>query len=232
MPLVLLSLLAACSGEREDRTSVDPLATDPVVARALYDPLMSDPDLSARNAANALLDFAGDTALPLVPATPETARAAREAARIELLEGGEIVSLPAAVEKSGPVLAANATVEDLLAVLGAPERCAAVIEEGFIWAVDPPSVATIMPHGMVMQAAGAQVAGCRLRIVRYRTPAASADVLQYHFNYALRAGLQSVLYERPVTGLTASGKGGEALTVLIRQGPSGLTAVDLLYRAP
>lgn len=231
LSLVLLSLLAACSGGSEHRAPVDPLASDPVVARALHDPLMSDPDLSARNEANSLLGFAADTGLPLLPATPETARAARDAARLELLEGGEIAPLPAAVAETGLALAAYATVDDLLTALGAQKRCAAMIEEGFVWAVNPPVAAAIMPHGMVTQAAGSRSAPCDLRIIRYRTPAAAGDVLQYHFNRAVRASLRPTLYAKPGTGFAASGKSGEVLTVQVRQSPSGMTAVDLLYRA-
>lgn len=230
--LILIALTAACSGESEDRTPVDPLASDPVVARALHDPLMSDPDLASRNQANALLGFAGDTGLPMLPATPETARAGREAARIELLESGEIVLLPAATTQSGPVVPADATAKDLLAVMGAPERCSTAIEEGFVWAVDPPSVAAVMPHGTVMQAAGARSAPCDLRIIRYRTPAAPEDVLQYHLTRAVRGGLQPVVYADPAAGLSAHGESGEALSVHVRQSASGMTAVDLLYRAP
>lgn len=232
LSLVLIPLLVACADESGDRTPIDPLASDPVAARALHDPLMSDPDLASRNQANALLGFAGASGLPLIPATPETTRAAREAARLELLEGGEIASLPAAGAEVGPVLAANATADNLLAVLGAPERCVAVIEQGFVWAVDPPASAVVMPHGMVVQAGGAKSAACDLRIIRYRTPAASEDVLQYHFTRALRAGLQPVLYAEPGAGLSARGKSGEALRVLIRRTPGGMTAVDLLYFSP
>ncbi|WP_296718356.1 hypothetical protein [Erythrobacter sp.] len=230
--LILIALLAACSGESEDRLPVDPLASDPVVARALHDPLMSDPDLASRNEANALLGFAGDTGLPMLPATPESARAAREAARIELLVSGDIVPLPAASADGGPVVAADATAEDLLAVMRAPERCSDAIKEGFVWAVDPPPVAAIMPHGMVVQAAGARSAPCDLRIIRYRTPAAPDDVLQYHLTRAVRAGLRPVVYADPAASLSALGENGEALSVHVRHSASGMTAVDLLYRAP
>jgi len=68
--LALSILLASCSDAPGGGGGADPLASDPVVARALHDPLMSDPDLSARNAANALLGFADDTALPLIPPRP------------------------------------------------------------------------------------------------------------------------------------------------------------------
>ncbi|MBI1403673.1 MAG: hypothetical protein GC147_10705 [Porphyrobacter sp.] len=204
------------------------LARDPVLARALHDPLMSDPDLALRNQANALLGFAGEAALPVFPATPEEAEAAREAGRLELLEGGAILPLPAIVAGQGPLPPPGADAAALVAALGAPQRCATLIDEGFGWAADLPPAAAIMPHGMVVQAGGARRAPCDVRIVRYRTAAAPEDVLQYH---ATRAGRAGLLPSRFAEGIAASGADGRLLVVAARRGPSGLTAVDLLYRA-
>jgi hypothetical protein len=230
--LALPMLLAACSGapEREDAGAAP--TVDPVVARALHDPLMSDPDLAARNAANALLGFADDSALPLIPATPEAARAAREAGRLELLEGGAIPPLPAPVAGRGPLPGAGATAGELLATVGAPESCAGALTEGFAWAADLPPPAAIMPHGMTVQAAGADAAPCRVRILRYHTPAPAEDVLQYHFARAARAGLQPLHYAAPGAGIAARGSSGAALSVAVRPSPTGHNAVDLVYRAP
>lgn len=230
--LVFLMLLAACADASGDEGASDPLASDPIVARALHDPLMSDPDLSARNAANALLGFADETALPLIPATPGAAQAAREAGRLELLEAGAIPPLPAPVAASGPIPRSGATAKELLAALGAPDTCAGALTEGFGWAADLPQVAAIMPRGMVVQAAGARSAPCSLRIIRYQTAAASEDVLQYHFTRAARAGLQPTRHAEPVSGIAARGKDGAALVVGVRRVATGHTAVDLLYLAP
>jgi len=53
---LLCLLLAACAPrERAGAGEEAALARDPVVARALHDPLMSDPDLASRNEANAIL---------------------------------------------------------------------------------------------------------------------------------------------------------------------------------
>lgn len=237
--LALFVLLASCSGTPDGggdgggdgRGEADPLASDPVVARALHDPLMSDPDLSARNAANALLGFADETALPLFPATAEAARGAREAGRLELLADGDILPLPAPVASTGPIPNAAATAGDLLGALEAPESCAAALEQGFVWAADLPQVAAIMPLGMVVQAGGADTAPCKLRIIRYHTPAAPEDVLEYHFTRAARAGLQPTHQAGPGSGIAARGKDGAALVVAVRRAATGHTAVDLLYRA-
>jgi hypothetical protein len=228
----VLSLLAACSAGEEGSTASAVIAADPVVARALYDPLMSDPDLSARNEANAVIGFAGDSALPLLPATPEAAQAAREAGRLELLEAGEIAPLPAPVSGPGPVSGRDASAAALLAALGAPDNCLAALEQGFVWAAALPPAAAIMPQGMVMRAAGADAAGCKLRLIRYHTPAGGTDVLEYHFTRAVRAGLRPLRYAEGGDSIAARAPGGEAWAVMVRAAAGGLTEVDVLYRAP
>lgn len=230
--LALLCVLSACSAGEGDGNTAEPLAGDPLMARALHDPLMSDPDLSALNEANAVLGFAGDSALPVMPATPEAAQAAREAGRLELLESGDIAPLPSPVTGIGPMPARDASAADLLAALGAPESCAPVLEQGFVWAATLPPAAAIMPQGMVVRAAGADTAACKLRIIRYHTPAAGEDVLEYHFTRALRAGLRPLRYAEGGESLAARAAGGEAWAVAVRKTASGLTEVDLLYRAP
>lgn len=226
-------LLAACSADPAERANTGALAIDPVVARALHDPLMSDPDLSARNDANAVLGLPATGALPVFAATPEAARGARDAARLELLEGGPIPDLPPASETSGgKPLGALASAADLLAALGAPESCGAQVEQGFVWSADLPPVAAIMPHGMVVQAGGAALAPCRLRIIRYQTPAMPDDVLAYHYARAVRAGLTGTRSATPEAMIDASNAAGQRLVVHARPAAHGMTAVDLLYRAP
>lgn len=231
-PLFCL-LLAACGEEPDQRTADAALiAADPVVARALNDPLMSDPDLASRNQANAVIGFAEQGALPVLAATPAAARAAREAARLELLEGGSIPDLPLPrSEPRGKPLGPMASAQDLLAALGAPELCAKDLRENFAFAADLPAVAAIMPHGMVVQAGGADSTGCRIRILRYRTPASPLDVLQYHHAHAARAGLYPLRHTKPEDIIAAVSPSGEALVVHARPASGGLTAVDLLYRA-
>lgn len=233
LALVLCLAPAACSPMPEDRADSATVTIDPVVARALHDPLMSDPDLSARNDANAVLGLPAPGALPVFAATPVAARAARDAARLELLQGGAIPDLPPASDNPlGKALGTAASAADLLAALGAPASCAARLEQGFAWSADLPSVAAIMPHGMVVQSGGASEAPCRLRIVRYQSPAVPEDVLAYHYARAVRAGLTGARHSAPEAMITANNSMGERLVVHARAAANGMTAVDLLYRAP
>ncbi|MEQ8410889.1 MAG: hypothetical protein RIB52_04980 [Erythrobacter sp.] len=234
-PLVLLALpiafaLVACGQERADEgREVDPLATDPLVARALNDPLMIDPDLAHRNGANAAVTVPVSHALPPPRRSEEAALAAREAARLELLEEGRVPDLPAADSAKGPAgLAAARTAPAMLAAAGASDACAGRLAEGFAFAADLPRAARIMPHGMVQQAAGGTSGGCEARVIRYLTPAAGEDVLHYHFTRAARAGLSPDLFERPEGSVTARGEAGN-LVVAVRAGPGGMSAVDLIW---
>lgn len=227
-------MLAHCAPAEPDRTvDTRPIAVDPVIARALHDPLMSDPDLASRNEANAAIGFVDSSALPVIAASGEEAQAARDAARLELLADGPIPKLPEPrVDSRAAALGPMASASDLIKALGAPARCTKQLREDFALAASLPQAAAIMPMGMVQQAGGADSAGCRIRIIRYSTAAAVEDVLQYHHTRAARAGLRPARFAAPEDIIAGRGKDGAALVVHVRPGAHGLTSVDLLYRAP
>ena len=228
---------AACSARAPNAADeYAAIAQDPVVARALHDPLMSDPDLASRNEANAAIGFADSNALPVLPAGSDEAQAAREALRLDLLGAGAIPDLPPANEgEGGKPLGPMASAADLLAAVGAPARCAGALKEDFALAAALPPVAAIPPDAMVVQAGGADAQGCRLRIIRYRSAAPIIDLLQYHYARASRAGLSAARYGAPEDIVAAKGRakgqGSERLTVHIRPAAGGLNGVDLIYRA-
>lgn len=233
IPLACLGLLAACGPGGPDAVrDAGLIATDPVIARALHDPLLSDPDLASRNEANAAIGFADSAALPVLTASSEAADRAREAMRIELLEGGKLPDLPPASTAAGPAaLGPMSGADALLAAVGAPGTCAEGLKEDFALAASLPSAAAIPPRAMVVQAGGSDAKGCGLRIIRYLTSAAPEDVLQYHHVRASRAGLTPVRHSAPGDSIAASGKGSERLTVSLRKAANGLTGVTLVYRA-
>lgn len=234
LPLLCLGLAACADGAQQARRDDAALiAQDPVIARALHDPLMSDPDLASRNEANAAIGFLDSHALPVIAASSEDARRTRDALRLELLEAGAIPDLPPPREadEDEPALAPLGPMTspaDLLAAVGAPETCAARLREDFALAASLPAPAAIPPGGMVVQAGGADNAGCRIRIIRYQSAALGEDVLQYHYARAKRAGLKG---KRLGDAMTATGKGTERLAVHVRAAAHGLTGVTLVYRA-
>ncbi len=230
---LLLCLGAPACGARapEKADEYAAIAQDPVIARALHDPLMSDPDLASRNEANAAIGFADSHALPVLPAGSAESQAAREALRLDLLGTGAIPELPPANEGAGgKPLGPMASAADLLAAVDALARCAGVLKEDFLFAASLPPVAAIPPGAMVVQAGGSDTQGCRLRIIRYRSAAPIDDLLQYHYARASRAGLSAARYAAPEDIVAAKGQGTERLTVHIRPAAGGLNGVDLIYR--
>lgn len=231
---VLCVMLAQCAPAEPDRSADTRLiATDPVMARALHDPLMSDPDLASRNEANAAIGFVDSSALPVLDGSRDQAQAVREAARLELLDDGEIPELPKPRrEPHGKALGPMASAAERLAALGAPQACAARLKDDFGFAANLPRPAAIMPMGMVVQSAGAKSAGCRIRIIRYATAADSDDVLQYHYTRARRGGFKLARYAEPEAMIAGKRADGAVLVVQVRSGLHGLNIVDLLYQTP
>ncbi|MFN3990069.1 MAG: hypothetical protein ACK4IS_07405 [Erythrobacter sp.] len=202
---------------------------DPVVARALHDPLMSDPDLARRSEANALLAFSISAPLPIFTATAETAAQAREAARAALLEGGAIPQLTAlSAGAGGKALGDFETPGAILAAAGAPPACRQAAS-GFAWAARLSGPAKIAPLGAAELAAGSDAPSCRVRVVRYFTAAPLEDALGYHDALAQRAGFSVKRYDRPEAIISATGKQGENLRVHVRAHPTGMNAVDLVF---
>lgn len=222
-------LLGACGGDAGDPAAALPAIPDPLVARTLNDPLMVDPDLAYRNEANAALAIRHDHALPPIVATSEGAEAAREAARGELLDAGPISDLPLPTTGSpGAALALGMSASDIIAASGAPSGCKGKLAEGLVWAARMPDPARVMPHGMAMQAAGADGPECNLRIVRYITPVRIEEALEYHFNRANRAGMSARRFKQPEDILDAA-RGAEHVRIHARPGPGGTSAVDIIY---
>ncbi len=229
LPLVGLGTACAPAGghKRGAGDGAGLIAQDPVIARALHDPLLSDPDLASRNEANAAIGFPDSAALPMLTAWPRETQAARESMRLELLEGGPIPPLPAAGKATGTPLGPRSSGAQLLGAVGAPLTCAKALEEDFARAADLPPPAAIPPRAMVVQAGGADSAGCDVVIVRYLSPVPREDVLQYHYVRALRAGLKPV---RRGEAIAARGTGEQRLAVHVRNAPGGLSGVTLVYR--
>ncbi len=232
MPLCALLpalALAACGDDPTPDVTAAATNGDPLLARALNDPLMIDPDLAHRNEANAAITIRHDEALPAFAASEEAAQQAREAGRRQLLGDAPVLDLPDATIGEGSAnLGDKRTASSIIDALGGPGACKGGLTEGFGWAARLSNVAQVMPHGMVQQAAGKDASGCSLRVVRYLTPATVSDALEYHFNQAHRARLRVERFSEPEQILQAS-RGGTQFFVHARPGSNGMSAVDLIY---
>jgi len=221
-------ILSACGARDagDGRSIVN--EADPYIARALNDPLMVDPDLSYRNEANAAITIGYDHALPSFKGSDEAASRARETARLELLEDGPIRDIPSPQSEPGPVSLAQAYgVHALLGAVDAPMDCRKDVAGSFTYAASMPDIGRVMPHGMVRLAAAVDQPGCQLRIVRYVTPVAADDALQYHYTMAERSALSPAYFSEPEKSLIGERRGTH-LQVYARETSGNLTAVDVI----
>lgn len=221
--------LAACGEDAAPDPATAAANSDPLLASALNDLLMVDPDLAHRNEANAAITILHGHALPIFEASEEAASKAREAGRLELLEDAPILDLPDAATGEGSASLANArTANAMLQALAGPGACRDGLNEGFGWAARMPEFAQVMPHGMVQQAAGSDITACSLRVVRYLSPATIDATLEYHFNRAFRARMRVERFSAPEQILQAS-LGRTQFFVQARPASNGMNEIDLVY---
>ncbi len=231
-PLACLALalpaLAACS-EQASEAAPELLTQDPQLARALNDPLMVDPDLAWRTEANAVITMRDGHPLPPIEAREDSAARAREEARLELLEGGQIPSLPALASGEGaPRLENLTTAGEMVEAVGGRTDCIEGLEGDLIWSTRMPPTSAIMPHGMVQQAAGIDVGTCVIRVVRYLTPVGIDDALEYHWTKVDRARFDITRFARPSVQLHAERR-DQKMVIEFHEGPGGMTSVELVH---
>ncbi|MEO5705572.1 MAG: hypothetical protein ABIT10_03705 [Alteraurantiacibacter sp.] len=216
LPACIALLLAACGGDGVADVSATVDHSDPLMAAALADQIMIDPDMVDRNTANQLASFAeADGSLPVPDAGPEAAAAARAEA-IELVGGNgalQPVPDPANGEvPDDPVLA----------------RCLGAAHPSFLWAARMPQSFPVYPRGAVLAAAGGDTGDCGVRAISFATAVSVDDVLVFYVTRALAAGysVRHVTNEgdNVLEGRSAAGK----LVVVARGGEGGLTSVELV----
>lgn len=228
--LVAALALCACEEEAENEpVAEDVLAQDPLLARALNDPLMVDPDLAWRTEVNAVVTYRDGHPLPPFDAREDASARAREAARLELLSDGQIPTLPAFSGSGGSAsLADVSTAGAMVDAVGGRSDCNARLDGSLEWSTRMPPTSSIMPHGMIRQAAGVDEGNCVVRVVRYLTPVEPADAIEYHFTKADRARFRIDLFDAPEKQMRAERR-DQAMAVHVREGPGGMTAVDVIH---
>jgi hypothetical protein len=213
MPIVVLCLItASCS---EEAGPPPDQRGDPAVAQALDDPLMTDPDLSARNEGASAITVQTDGALPVLPASPEAIAEAR--AEAAALVGGERLSpLPAPTAKV-PALPDGHKPADHLAVLRGKTACRAKLADSAIWAARLPAALPIYPHGATQAATGGAGMGCRVIAVAFTTPIRPSEVLAFYWHRARMGRLAPVHASAGVTQVLQGEGEGTAFDLRVRQ---------------
>jgi len=223
-----LGLVAGCGVQSHEPSAERPVQ-DPVLARALHDPLMTDPDLASRNQANAVLGFHYGHPLPLFVADDEARERARDAMRLELLEDGPIPQLPEmAGESVWPRLADLTNSAEMVEAVGGPSGCTTQLSDDLKWSLQLPQSTSLMPHSMVQVASGVDNGTCAVRVVRYLSPASVEDALEYHFVKTERARFRVEIFDEPEMHLRAERRDA-VIAVHFREGGHGMTAVDVIH---
>lgn len=224
--LTLALFLAACGSEKkEPHQETD----DPAISGALSDQIMIDPELSGQNREGAVLGAGGPPSAEFPPEarTPQAIAAAKAAAL--KAAGGVISPAPAAkpVGSSGGKLAVTPA-QIAASAIGAGSKCPDKIEYTANWATRLPEALSIYPRGHVVEAAGTDKDGCKLRIVNFVTPVTVKDVVDFYNTRTAAAGFSA---EHRVDGnehVLSGSRGNAAYVVFARPLENGLTDVDIV----
>lgn len=227
IPLALLVALAACGKGKPDDSAL--AGRDPAVAGALSDPVMADPDLTVQNRGNAALSGGG----PANGEIPPDKRSQDEidqakAAAITLL-GGTIAPAPMAEAQDAQSPAAQApTAAALAQALPFAAPCAGKLAYSAVWAAKLPPKLPVYPRAHVREAAGVDDAACHLRVVRFVTPVAVADVIDFYYASAHAAGLPAMRRKAGGDEVVGGSKGAANWMLFARQRSDGLSEAQLV----
>lgn len=223
LPVVLLA--GAC-GREPDATAVD--ALDPVVAAALADPLMTDPQLATRNPGGDGLIGLGppDGTVPPLDASQAEIDRAREAARQAV--GGSFRTVPRPVEGKPAGIALTPAL--LAARLPGSGTCGTDLSYSAIWAARLPEPLQLYPRAHVIDAAGLDAKDCGLRLVRTVTPVSVNDALSFHVTRLNAAGWPAIHRTLGEGSVLQGGSGDTVWRIEVRALADGLTGVDIAVR--
>lgn len=233
LPLLSLSLLlAACGGTadapdglaRLDRELAEAAGRDPAIAAALADPLLVDPGLAQRSNADAIRP----------PNRPDGGATApvNIAARADAGPPPGLITAPVTARDCPECRARTGAL-----TLGAlAERqpdpriagCAARIDYSAIWSTRLPAAAPLYPDARIVEAAGTDEAGCRLRVVTYRSSAPLQRVADWYATSARRAGYRAEHRADGAVHLVGATRGQAAFAAYLRARPGGGTEVNLI----
>jgi len=224
--MISLALAGALSGcARPAAPEADDM-TDPVVADALSDPLMTDPDLATQNRVGALLTGGGvpSAQIPLEVVSDEV-RAAAKADAVSLL-GGDPGTAPAATGAGGAKAGDTALLtwrQNFKA-----EACASRVGWTFGWASKMPAAMPVYPRGHVQEALGNSENGCTIRALNFLVPVSAEDVLAFYNASARKAGFKPEHRADGDAHALIGKNGGAGFAVYVRPGPQGMSDVDLV----
>lgn len=136
------------------------------------------------------------------------------------LAGGQILPAPPSPD---PAITAAAA----LAASGAPE-CATKVGYDQAWAAKLPAALTIYPRGTVQEAAGTDSGACRLRVVDFHSPASPAEIIDFYYTRAVKAGFSGAHRNEGDDEVLSGSKGAAAYAIYARKLADGQSEVDVI----
>lgn len=214
--------LAALDRELAPANAASP-AADPALRSALRDQIMVDPALTRQ--ANA------DTIRP--PTEPVSGGVPPEAvpAKPSAAEQDRVRPAPAATGNCAQCVAARQALT--LGALAAQQggrtgQCAPRIAYSAVWATRLPASVPLYPGARVAEAAGADGAGCALRVVSFASAAPMQRLLDWYYTRTSNAGFAAQHKADGAEHVLAGTKSGAAFLLVMRARADGGTDVDLM----
>lgn len=226
--LVLICLFLAACGADESARDAD--ERDPVVAAAVNEPLMADPDLAGQNQGGAALTGGGPASAEIPPfkRSKDEIDAARAAA--QQVQGKAIPALAQAEERTSASRLDKAVSAPAIArALGiGAAACVDRMDYSAIWAARLAAPFEVYPRGHVGQSAGTDQGGCRLRVVSFVTPVAAEDVAAFYAARARAGGYAPRRTREGADDVLQGTRGTTAYAVAVRPRDDRLTEVTLI----
>jgi hypothetical protein len=233
--LLLPLSLAACQSEppaadindldAELAAGIDDNAADPLLARAVNDPIMTDPQLSQQSNADAVRPPPQPYSAPL-PATT--------IARMPEPGAEPLMSAPAPAASCPQCKVADQSLT--LGALAEAQRdrrtkgCASALSYSATWASRLPADLPLHPNARVIEAAGSTGRGCALRVVSFVVQQPVGRMVDWYYTRASRAGY-SAEHQADATQHVLGGtraRDGGAYVVFLESRGEGTTAIDLV----
>ena len=233
-PTVLLSLaLAACGADQaapgapslDDELAEGANGQDPLLAAVVQDPIMTDTQLSTRSNANAVRPPSQPYAAPIPFA---------DVVPVAAMDDGALTKVPDAGGNCTRCATARGAIT--LAALAArqpdPElkRCAASLGYTAGWAARMPADLPLYRAAQVVEAAGTDAAGCRVRAVTFTTARPVDHMLDWYFTTASRGGYRSTHQADAEAHVLAGTRPGDrgSFVAFVRESVTGGSEIDLL----
>lgn len=200
-------------------------ADDPAMQDALRDQIMVDPALAQQ--ANA--DVVRPPARPESGALPSDRIA--DAANAERKETLRPAPPPSPECRQCDAARRSLTLGALAESQGATAKCSSQVAYSAGWANRLPKEIPLYPDARVAEAAGADGAGCALRVVSFSSAASMQRLLDWYYTRAVDAGYRAEHQADGKEHILAGTKKGAAFFLILRASPDGGTTADLMADA-